>query len=434
MRSKLLNILFWSVISAAFIGPGTITTAAKAGADFGLPLLWALTFSTIACLVLQEASARLSIVSGLNLGQAIATGSGSGRAGFLFTILTAICILTGTAAYQAGNLMGAMSGISLFVDIPSWIFVLVIGLLSGIILFIPSLQLIARIMGALVAIMGISFLAAAILLKPPISGVIHGMIHPIIPLNPGGGILVLGLIGTTVVPYNLFLGSGISKGNSLREMRSGLSIAILIGGAISMAVLVTGTALSGEFSYENLAISLSKQLGGVGFILLGGGLFAAGFTSSVTAPLASAITVRSLFGGKDNTRWLPGSLRFRLSWAVILLTGMVLGMAGFKPVPVIVLAQALNGLILPVISIILFVVINDRKLLSENINPLPANFLMAVIVFITLVIGGWNIMRSLVHVFPSLDSSPLLFVIDFCLATLILIFVLIRIYYIRARN
>ena len=52
---RLAAILFWSIIAAAFIGPGTVTTAASAGAAFELRLLWALVFSTVACLVLQEA-------------------------------------------------------------------------------------------------------------------------------------------------------------------------------------------------------------------------------------------------------------------------------------------------------------------------------------------------------------------------------------------
>ena len=64
---RLLNILLWSVIAAAFIGPGTVTTAASSGARFGFALLWALLFSTVACLVLQEASARVAVVSGRTL-------------------------------------------------------------------------------------------------------------------------------------------------------------------------------------------------------------------------------------------------------------------------------------------------------------------------------------------------------------------------------
>ena len=58
---RLGHVLLWSVLSAAFIGPGTITTAASAGALYGPRLLWALAFSTLACFVLQEASARLTV-------------------------------------------------------------------------------------------------------------------------------------------------------------------------------------------------------------------------------------------------------------------------------------------------------------------------------------------------------------------------------------
>ena len=56
MKKRFLNILFWSILSAAFIGPGTVTTAASAGAEFSYKLIWALIFSVIACYVLQELS------------------------------------------------------------------------------------------------------------------------------------------------------------------------------------------------------------------------------------------------------------------------------------------------------------------------------------------------------------------------------------------
>jgi len=68
---RLLNILLWSVIAAAFIGPGTITTAARAGSDFRFALAWALLFSIIACLILQEASGRITVLTGKELGGAI---------------------------------------------------------------------------------------------------------------------------------------------------------------------------------------------------------------------------------------------------------------------------------------------------------------------------------------------------------------------------
>ncbi|RLD51406.1 MAG: divalent metal cation transporter, partial [Bacteroidetes bacterium] len=69
LRKRILSILFWSVVSAAFIGPGTVTTATKAGVYYNFQLLWALVFSTFATLLLQEASARLTIRSQMNLGE-----------------------------------------------------------------------------------------------------------------------------------------------------------------------------------------------------------------------------------------------------------------------------------------------------------------------------------------------------------------------------
>jgi len=394
LKSRLLNILFWSVISAAFIGPGTVTTAAKAGADFGLPLLWALTFATIACGVLQEASARLTLASGMNLGQAIWKHAVTGRKGNLILVLVALCILSGTAAYQAGNLLGAMAGISLLISLPYWLPVLAIGIIAGAILFIPSIRTISRVLGGLVAFMGIAFLVTALAIHPPLPDLLIGLIRPTIALKPGGGLLVLGLIGTTVVPYNLFLASGISGGQSIKEMRSGLLVAIALGGIISMAVLVTGTAITGDFTFSVLAATLDRYLGGLGNIILGAGLFAAGFTSAVTAPLASAVTVRSLFGNRDPQKWGSNTWRFRLVWGIILVIGMIFALAGFKPVPAIIVAQALNGLILPIIAVLLFGLVNHPQVMKNHHNALPANILMTIVVLVSLLIGMEGLIRA----------------------------------------
>ena len=76
-------------------------------------------------------------------------------------------------------------------------------------------------------------------------------------LPDGASLLVLGLIGTTVVPYNLFLGSGIARGQKLGDMRFGLSIAVVLGGLISMGGLVVGTAVDGPFVFAALADALA---------------------------------------------------------------------------------------------------------------------------------------------------------------------------------
>lgn len=387
-KKRILNILFWSVVSAAFIGPGTITTAAKSGAAFGTELLWALLFSTFACLILQEAAARLTIVSGKNLGQAIVFQFEKSKSRLLVLVLILGAIVLGAAAYEMGNLLGAIAGFRLIFNIHPTILVLVIGTVAAIILNIPSLKIISTIMGFVVVLMGLGFLITAFLMQPSITEIAKGAFIPRFPSSAEAGVLVLGLIGTTIVPYNLFLGSGISdKNQSIKEMRFGLIIAILLGGLFSIAVLIVGTSVLTQFSFEELAAALDLKIGSFGKYLLGFGLFAAGFTSAVTAPLAAAITLKSLFGNKNPEKWNPNSFNYKIGWIAVLLFGIGFAIGNVKPIPAIIVAQALNGFLLPFISIFLFIVINNKEITNQNPNSFILNILMILIIFVTLILG-----------------------------------------------
>ena len=399
MRKRLLNILFWSVISAAFIGPGTVTTAAKAGAEYGYQLLWALLFSTVACIVLQEAAARLTLVSGLNLGQAIRRRyHGTSRYVWVVVLVTGAIIL-GSAAYETGNILGALAGLHFIVAGPSWLWVLLITLFAVLMLSRRSVSGVASVLGLLVAVMGVAFFVTAVAVRPDPAQLLKGAFLPRIPREAGGGLLILGLIGTTVVPYNLFLGSGMAgKKQALGEMRFGLTVAVALGGLISMAVLVTGTAVQGGFSYAGVVEALQSTTGRWAVIIFGGGMLAAGFTSAVTAPLASAVTARSLFHDEKHPGWDEGKRWFTAVWLGVLLTGTLFGLSGIKPVPVIILAQALNGLILPLITLFLFRVVNDRTLMGDHINGLRGNILMFGVNWVTLTLGLWQVMRVILSV------------------------------------
>ncbi|HEV2131513.1 MAG TPA: divalent metal cation transporter, partial [Longimicrobiaceae bacterium] len=213
-------------------------------------------------------------------------------------------------------------------------------------------------------------------------------------LPSGAGLLVLGLIGTTVVPYNLFLGSGIAGGQTLRELRLGLAVAVLLGGLISMGVLVVGAAIEGTFSFEALATALTTRLGAGAGPFFAWGLFAAGFSSAITAPLAAAITARSLFDSGTG-RWHPRSWRYRAVWLGVLGVGVGFGLAGVRPIPAIILAQALNGILLPFAAVFLLLVVNDRALMGERgLNGAFSNGVMGVVVAVTVVLGASNVLRA----------------------------------------
>lgn len=401
MKKRLLNILFWAVISAAFIGPGTITTAAAAGAEFGYAIAWTLLFSTIACIVLQEASARLTLASGINLGEALKKyldESPFGRV-MLWTIIAAVIL--GCAAYEAGNILGAVAGVTLLMDIPSYWIIIAIGSTVFTLFWFGSVESVAKSMGIIVAFMGICFFITAIVMKPDIGSLLQNMVIPSFPAD--SNTLILALIGTTVVPYNLFLGSGIASGQNLKEMRLSLSIAIGLGGLISIAVLVVGTAIVGSFTFEGLAAALTEELGSWASLFLGLGLFAAGLSSSITAPLAAAVTAKSVCkrSGIKSEGWNEEGRYFRGVWILILAVGLGFGLSQVQPVPAIILAQALNGIILPIVAVGLLILVNNSRLMtSEAVNTIGINMVMSAVVFITIIIGVRNVARALTNALP----------------------------------
>lgn len=391
---RLTSVLFWSVIAAAFIGPGTVTVAATAGAAHGYQLLWALLFSTVATLVLQEASARVTVVSGRNLGQAIRERYRGGAFGVWVVLLVLGAIVLGNAAYEAGNILGAVAGVTLVSSASPAALTLGIGVVAGAVLWLGSPRVVAHLLSLVVAFMGVVFVAAAVGLAPPLDALLRGSVVPAAPT--GGGLLVLGLVGTTVVPYNLFLGSGIAAGQTLRELRFGLAVAVLLGGLISMAVLVVGAAVQGPFSFEALAAALTQRHGEWAGAMFAGGLFAAGASSAITAPLAAAITARSLLAGDDDApaRWHSRGWRYRAVWLGVLAVGIGFGLAEVRPVPAIILAQALNGVVLPFAALFLLLVVNDRALLGDGVNGPVANLATVIVVAVTVVLGTSGVLRA----------------------------------------
>jgi manganese transport protein len=411
---RILQVLVWAVIPAAFIGPGTVTTAASAGAAHGYALLWALVFSTLATATLQEASARVTVVSGRNLAEAVRDRFRGGAAGLLAVLLVLGAVVLGNAAYEAGNILGAAAGAELGAGIPPWVATIAIGAVAAVVLWAGTPRTVAKIIGATVAVMGLAFLITAVLLQPSAGDLLRGALRPAVPA--GAGLLVLGLVGTTVVPYNLFLGSGIAYGQTVREIRFGLIVAVVLGGIISMGILVVGASVVGAFSYPALADTLSGRLGGWAGPMFAWGLFAAGFSSAITAPLAAAVTARGLFG------WEEQGWGYRAVWMGVLAVGIGFGLAEVRPIPAIILAQALNGVLLPFAAVFLMLVVNDRRLMGERgMNGRAGNALMGVVVAATLVLGVSGVVRAGAAALGGTPTEQVILIIAAVVATILLV-------------
>ena len=382
------------LVAAAFIGPGTVTVCTIAGVQYGYSLLWALLLSVLATLVLQEMAARLGIVTQKGLAHVIKEEIGVRWLKILVLGLILSAIVIGNAAYEGGNIGGASLGLEAifgqeYLSFYPW----AVGIFAFILLFFGNYQVLEKVLVSLVVVMSISFLLTAIITKPDISAIIKGLF---IPKIPNGGILtIIALVGTTVVPYNLFLHTSLvsekwkSKEN-LKEARRDTVVSIVLGGMVSMAIVVTATAIpSNEITnIMDMTKGLEPLYGESAKYFMGMGLFAAGVTSAITAPLAAAFVANSCFGWNTTM----DNLRFKLVWMIILLIGVLFMSIGIKPLEIIKFAQVTNGMLLPIIAIFLLWIVNRKTVMLEYQNTQFQNILGIIIIILSIILGAKSIL------------------------------------------
>jgi len=387
------------MVSAAFIGPGTVTACTLAGVNFGFALLWALLFATITTIILQSFAIRIALVTQLGLAEAMMKTIASPIIRALAALLLISALVMGNAAYEAGNMSGAALGLEAINGGPLAFgiapVIITIALFASAMLVFSKPKWVENILIALVMLMSAAFLLTFLLIRPDLGTVLRGFV----PAVPDGGLMTaIALIGTTIVPYNLFLHAASVRerwnAEQLPEAQLDNTISIGIGGLVSMTILATAAAsLFGSGKTIENAVDMAQQLsplfGSLATVTLGAGLFAAGLTSAITAPLATGYIVQEIFQSSNSRR------PFQVGALIVIATGTVASLLGYRPVELIFVAQIANGLLLPIVAIFLIRLANNKELLGSHANGLQANILGAVILLVTSTLGFRLIARAL---------------------------------------
>ena len=387
------------MVSAAFIGPGTVTACTLAGANFGFALLWALLFATVTTIILQSFAVRIALVTQLGLAEAMLKTIASPIVRALAALLLISALVLGNAAYEAGNMSGAALGLEAINGGPLRFgiapVIITIAVFASAMLIFTKPKWIENILIALVLLMSAAFLMTFLLIKPDLSAVLRGFV----PMIPDGGLMTaIALIGTTIVPYNLFLHAASVRerwdAEHMQEAELDTTISIGIGGLISMTILATAAAsLFGSNETIENAVDMARQLtplfGSMATFTLGAGLLAAGLTSAITAPLATGYIVQEIF--KSSRSRKP----FQIGALIVIISGTVAALSGYQPVELIFIAQIANGLLLPIVALFLLKLANDKNLLGQHANGLKANILGAAILLVTSGLGFRLIARAL---------------------------------------
>ena len=390
------------LVAAAFIGPGTVTVCTLAGVNNGFTLLWAMLLSIMATIVLQEMSARLGIVTQKGLSEVIRDEVKRPLSKILMIVLLISAIVIGNAAYEAGNISGGVLGLEAIFGTPDVgfanfqlnIFSLVIGVIAFVLLFLGNYKIIEKALIALVLLMSLAFFTTAILTKPNIMQVLKGIFTPIYSEN--NILTVIALVGTTVVPYNLFLHVSLVKEKwhnvtDLKYAKRDTITAVVLGGVVSMCIIISAAAIgSSEVSNAaDLAKSLEPLFGSFAKYVLSLGLFAAGITSAITAPLAAAYVATGCLGWSSNMK----SKRFKAIWMFVLGLGVVFSSIGFKSIEIIKFAQVANGLLLPIIAGFLLWIMNKKSVLKNYTNSIFQNIMGFVILGIAVFLGFRTVLK-----------------------------------------
>jgi len=402
LKNPFKNIGPGTLIAAAFIGPGTVTACTVAGVGFGFTLLWAMLLSIVATIVLQEMAARLGLVYGKGLAETVKDQIKLPWAKIAAIVLILAAILVGNAAYEAGNISGGVLGLQTiftettlqFATIEINYLSLVIGIIAFTLLYIGNYKVIERFLVGLVILMSVSFIVTAVMTRPNLMMVLKGLFIPTV--SEDNFFTVIALVGTTVVPYNLFLHASLVrekwKGQSeLKAARKDLYVSIVLGGLVSMAIMISAAAIEST-QVENaadMAKSFEPLFGSFSTYFLSIGLFAAGITSAITAPMAAAYVVKGCFGWQDGLR----SAKFRSVWMLVLGLGVLFSSVGINPIALIQFAQVANGLLLPIIAGFLLWAVNRKQVLGAYKNNWIQNLMGFLILATAIVLGARTLLR-----------------------------------------
>jgi Mn2+/Fe2+ NRAMP family transporter len=388
LRRQPAGVLRW----LAVLGPGlvagavsndagSIATYSQAGAKFGYDMLWIIVLITVSLAIVQEMSARLGAATGRGLLDLIRERFGIGWA-----LLAVLVVMVANFGLVLGEFVGIGAGMELF-GVSKY---LAVPVAAGLVWFLVTggnYNRVERIF-MLMAATFLTYPVAALLSHPHLPDIARGAFVPTVRLDPAYMALLVGLIGTTISPYQqVFQQSAVVERGSARHHygpeRWDTYAGMVFSGLVSVFIIIATAAtlhLSGKTdlnSAAEAAKALQPVAGNAAGLLFGTGLVGASLMAAAILPISTAFSVAEAFG-------LPKGIGLSLRRAPVffgLFTLLLVLGAGLSLIPGIpvfqflVWVQMLNGVLLPVILVFMLLLINDRRLMGELINTRLYNVL-----------------------------------------------------------
>ena len=374
---------------------GGIATYSIVGAKEGYGLLWVLVLITVALAVVQEMSSRMGVVTGKGFGDMVREQFGV-RVTLAVMVLFIIANLTVTIAEFAGIAASMeLFGVHKHISVPFSAFVVWFAVVKG------NFKQVERFLLA-ISMIYLTYVLSGFMANPPWGEVARQIVMPRIRMDKDYFLLFITMVGTTITPYMQFYlqSAVVDKGVRIEDYKyaridvyAGSFMTVFIAFFI---VLATGTMLHPAGivvdSAEAAAQALQPLAGNFASHLFAVGLLNASFLAAFVLPLATAYGLSEAFGWESGInksfREAPQFLGFYTAFIVI--GAGVIMVPDVPLIKIMFLSQTINGILLPIVLIIMLKLVNDRELMGEYVNSRRMNIItwitVAILVLLTIML------------------------------------------------
>ncbi len=379
-----------AIMAAAIIGPGTVTTASTQGANYSYTALWIILAACVIAYFFQEPATRISLGCKQDVMLGIRDHIGPKTAKFLYVV-----IFIGSIAFQAGNLSGASMALIYFLPGTTYLFwTITMSLFALLLVWSNKYSIIENVNQILIVMMVLAFVITAFYSGPSIGTLLsQGFTFKI----PGGNAtLALGLLATTVTP-NLVLGYSAflrkkypnpeNVGKLIKTSQFDLGLNMFITFLITASITVCAAAVINPLGIKiksagDMAVQLTPILGRFAGVFFSLGLWAAAFSSVLYQISLHNMLLPKAFNLSDDPK---AKHNVFITILVVVIPILIIVLSGTSPVSLIITAQALNGVALPLVFILSWVLCNKKEFMGNYSNKPWQNVVMAVTTGFTLV-------------------------------------------------
>ena len=366
------------VAAAAGNDSGGISTYSVAGAQFGYSLLWLLLLMTASLVVVQEMAARMGAVTGKGFAALIRERFGIRPAAFAMTALLVSNVATTIAQFAGVAAAMEILGVSRLYSVPvAMVFVWLL-VVRG------SYKNVEKVFLALSAVF-VAYIISGFMAGPDWGAIARGTFVPDFHFSSEFVVLAIAMTGTTIAPWMQFFTQSniVDKGLTLKEwayVRADVVVGAVTAAVIAFFIMVTTGAVLHPAGIEittaeEAAFALAPIAGDDARILFAVGLLAASLLAAAILPLTAAYAICEAFGwesGLDRT-WAEAPMFNGLYSFAIVLGAVLVLVPGLDLIRVMILSQALNGIMLPFLLIFMIRLINDRGVMGRHVNRLFHN-------------------------------------------------------------